>query len=222
MNFKTLRKLTQKKYRREMGLWIIEGEKIVSEHKDKAVAILTRGENIDEKSFDAVSSLETSQGVMAVVPVPRGRMEVRGNVLVLDRIQDPGNVGTLLRTAKAFGFGTVFCIDSADAWSQKVLRSASGVQLGMNIVECGLDEFLAWYAGNGDLPLITADMGGCDIGEFAPTKCAFGLVLGNEGSGVCAQLKTLAKHVVSVPMQNGVESLNVAVAGGILMYKLGG
>jgi len=230
---KDLVKLTQKKYRREMGLCIVEGEKLVKEHRGKSVAVFLRHDIFDKtnktpqteddvqlfdaKIFDKVTGLETPRGILAVVPIPKPQ-KITFPYIVLDGIQDPGNVGTILRTAKALGYKTVFSINSADVWSQKVIRSASGTQFGMSIFEISHDGFLDIY--NKDLKsskLFIADMGG-EIKNVADKN--FGIVFGSEGSGVSAQIKNLQHEIISVPMSGEVESLNVAVASGILLFLL--
>jgi TrmH family RNA methyltransferase len=233
LSFKELLKLTQKKYRREMGLCIVEGEKLVREHLGDAAEVFMRDMNLTAREFERVSGLETPEGIMAVVPIPTPK-GVTFPYVVLDGIQDAGNVGTLLRSAKAFGFDTVFCLNCADVWSQKVIRSAMGAQFGLNIYEkfnhakIGGDLYIA------DMPEIVeahanpahaASHGAHAHGRTTPPLSVerpetthFGIVLGNEGHGVSAQMRELPHKIVSIPQKKGVESLNVAVAGGIIMY----
>lgn len=219
MSFQELVKLTQKKHRREMGLCIVEGEKLVREHRDHAVAVFSRGAVGDNATalkpaeFDRVSNLETPEGVLAVVPIPKSTA-ITYPYLVLDGVQDAGNVGTILRTAKAFGFDTVFCVNCADPWSQKVLRSAMGAQFGLNVYE-NFD-----YANVGG-ELYIADMPNAtekNTPLSARPKNKFGIVLGNEGHGVGAEIRELPHKIVSIPQKKGVESLNVSVAGAIILY----
>ena len=205
MNIKDLVKLTQKKYRREMGMCIIEGEKLVREHCDRAVAVFTR-EQLG-KDFNRVTDLETPQGILAVVPIPKPTA-VTFPYIVLDTIQDPGNVGTILRTACAFGYKTVFCINCADTWSQKVIRSAMGAQFELNIIE----GFESIPKGS---ELYIADMSGTEIKK--PTG-KFGIAFGSEGQGISNKIKSMPHKIISIPMKNGTESLNVAVASGIIMH----
>lgn len=251
--FKHLLKLTQKKYRRQAGLCIVEGEKIVREmvgaaehifvrkgksftsgiatdvrvntrvsmEGNKATGMCVKGDAmreiiLDDKLFDSVSGLENSSGVLAVVKIPNAS-EITFPYLVLDGIQDAGNVGTIFRTAVAFGFRTIFCVDCADPWSAKVLRASSGVQFGLNIVEVREDEFRVPDCSS----LVAADLDGVEAGELGLRKGdKFGLVLGNEGKGIRSEIKRLVNKCVTLPMDRRCESLNVAVAGGILMYEL--
>jgi len=140
-------------------------------------------------------------------------------------------MGTLLRTAVAFGFTTVFCIDCVDPWSQKVLRASSGIQFNLNIIEQNLQDFKKPE----NSLLIAADLGGDVISSKARDLCESqtlqkseiprfsrndktGLILGSEGQGIRPEIKKLVDKTVTIPMSAGVESLNVAVAGGILMH----
>ncbi|MCL2755947.1 MAG: RNA methyltransferase [Firmicutes bacterium] len=227
--FKNLKLLTTKKGRREFSLCIIEGEKIIFENLERIEQIFVCDGYVitpnlrdmepivlDKKLFDSVSSLETPTGIIAIAGIPN-QAEVTYPFLVLDRIQDPGNMGTLLRTACAFGFKTIFTVDCVDVWSQKVLRAGMGSQFKLNIIDTNY-EMLTKHIG--DCELFIADMGGqMASGDYLDEK-DFGLVLGNEGQGVSVEIKKLPHTIVSIPMQNNVESLNVAVAGGILMYEL--
>ena len=231
--FKDLLKLTDKKWRRRMGLCIIEGEKVVRDNLHRAEQIFIReklpsklegwraGRDgvsvLSDKLWGEISSLENDTGILATVKIPASR-EVTSPFLVLDGIQDAGNMGTLLRTAAAFGFGTVFCIDCVDVWSPKVLRASSGTQFGLNIVETSefmkpKDSFLVGADLNGEGPFAVA-------ASLRSSQRPFGIVLGNEGRGLSERVKTQVDRFVTIPMQPGVESLNVAVAGGILMYEL--
>jgi TrmH family RNA methyltransferase len=131
-------------------------------------------------------------------------------------------VGALLRSARAFGFNTVFSINSADIWSQKVIRAAAGTQFSMQIYEVNFAEFKQLYEkhlSKSKLLIADAQVGG-GAGVSHPTQKEYGLVLGNEGSGVTAEVRALPHEIISIPMCAGVESLNVAVAGGILLYTL--
>jgi TrmH family RNA methyltransferase len=257
MTFTDLLKLTQKKHRREMGLCIVEGEKIIGELRDRLVAVFCRkgyagleGLNatiLTESEFNKITNLDNAPGVLAVVKIPKSANGT-APFLVLDNVQDPGNVGTLLRTAAAFDFKTVYALNSADVWSQKVIRSAMGAQFHLNIFDLNVDEFVHLRGEKlAKSTLFVADFGGKSVENAiktvkTDTKIAnnntsktadidtksanpiskvadFGLVLGSEGRGVSPEIKTLGNEVVTIGMSGAVESLNVAVAGGIIMQK---
>jgi TrmH family RNA methyltransferase len=210
VGIKTLRKLTQKKYRREFSLCILEGEKIIADNRDRIIQTFKQTE-IPKELLKEVKCLNTYTGDIAVAYIPKPT-EPTTPFLVLDNIQEAGNMGTIIRTAVAFGYRTVYCINCADPYSPKVLRASSGMCLQLNIIECD-------YA---DLPnetLYIADLDGYDIEATHPTGRNFGIVLGNEGCGVSPEIYAKPHIALTIPMQNGCESLNVAVAGGIFMYK---
>ena len=233
--FKHLLRLIKKKYRRQFSQCIIEGEKVVNEHLTRATQVFTRKSKgccvscgvpdivhnikyyvLDDKLFDLVSSLENDQGVLAIVSIPAPTAPTTP-YLVLDTTGDTGNMGTLLRTAAAFGFNTIYCINCADPYSQKTLRAAAATQFALNIIETTHTEFAAHFNTYlAHTTLYLAEAGG----KTPQTDNSFGLVLGNEGQGINPTLKTLSHKIASIPMQPTCESLNVAIAGAILMYEL--
>lgn len=226
--FKELLQLTDKKWRRRFGKCIIEGEKIVRENLSLAEKVFVRKKNqyifkdifpnaiiLCDKLFDLITDLETDQGILAIVPKPHAH-ELTFPYLVLDGVQDPGNVGALLRSALAFGFNTVICLDSVCVWSPKVLRASSGVQFNLNLIEHDSVDFIKPT----DALLLAADLCGESVDKFLAADSKFGLVLGSEGRGLSPRMKDFVDRTVTIPMNAVVESLNVAVAGGILMYEL--
>ena len=159
------------------------------------------------------------QGVFFRVKVPRPPLPVRisRNCLWLDRVQDPGNLGTLLRTAAAVEIAQVFISSgSASAWSPKALRSAQGAHFALDIYE-NLD--LQTLAACLDIPLaVTTLEGGVALYDTRlPPACAW--LAGNEGQGVCPELQALAGLKVFIPQAPAVESLNVGVAMAVCMYE---
>ncbi|MBI5135731.1 MAG: RNA methyltransferase [Nitrospirae bacterium] len=174
--------------------------------------------------LDAMADTRTPQGVIAVVRCAPADLEALlarpGDVLVLDGVQDPGNVGALLRSAAAAGAaGVVLAGGCADPTQPKAVRSAAGCLLRL--------PFVAWH----DAPEVLADRlkaAGCRLavaradGAEPPARVAaagrVAWVLGAEGGGVCAGLRARADVSVAIPMAAGVESLNVAVAGSLLLF----
>ncbi|MYN12185.1 RNA methyltransferase [Pusillimonas sp. TS35] len=173
----------------------------------------------DERLARGLSQVEHGQGVYFVVspPAPAVPAHIDHLCLWLDRIQDPGNVGTLLRTAAAAGIADVYVsAGTAAVWSPKVLRSAQGAHFALRIRE-HVDLLAACE--HLRVPLLaTALEGGVSLYEASlPAHCAW--VLGNEGQGVDARLLARADKRVFVPQAPGVESLNVAVAAGICLFE---
>ncbi len=196
---KILKKLLAKKYRQEFSLCILEGEKIIEDHKDLVVKIF---------SEDSLKNLENYHGRVAVARIPQPTIPTTP-FLVLDRIQDPGNMGTILRTALAFGFKTVYTIDCVDPYSPKVIRASSGMALRVNIIDTDYEHLPT------DTIYYLADLRGDKPQPIRETN--FGIVLGNEGQGINSIFYQKPHKVITIPMAADCESLNVAVAGGIIM-----
>ena len=180
-----------------------------------------------DELFDELSDTENSQGVIAVLSKDRPGAEefcsgaCKGNILLLDRLQDPGNVGTMIRTAEAAGItGIIALKGTADIYSPKVVRSAAGTLLRMPIIESLDEEEALDMIGRGGwkLAVSTAD-GGADCFEerYESPVC---LAIGNEGSGVSESLINRADIRLMIPMEGEIESLNAAIAAGIMMYQM--
>ncbi|MEP7327297.1 MAG: RNA methyltransferase [Gemmatimonadota bacterium] len=200
------------------------------EKGDRGVALLeslsrnnTRIERVSDKDLAEIADTEHPQGVVAIVR-PRQwafkDLDIVRNpaVLVLDGIQDPGNVGTLLRTAQGLGAaGVVALPGTVELTNPKVVRGSMGALFSLPSVVAGPDDFTAWCKER-QLPLIIAAADGEPLGR-SPLPRPAGIVLGNEGAGVSPALRK-AGRAVAIPLASGTESLNVAVAGGILLFEV--
>jgi TrmH family RNA methyltransferase len=193
--------------------------------EDAQVAALVRRSapapvtQLSDALFRSLSTVESPTGVIASVltPQPQPVPHDAALVLLLEDIQDPGNVGALLRSAAAAGAGHVMLsARCAFAWSPKVLRSAMGAHFALNIVEgAELESFVARYkgtavalAGGGERSLYDLDLRG-------PTAFA----VGNEGAGISAGLMARARVQARIPISERVESLNAAIAGSIALFE---
>ncbi len=179
---------------------------------------------VDEKDFLSAADTEHPQGILAVADVPQRTLASltltdTARILVLDAIQDPGNAGTLVRTAAALGAAAVIALPgTADLWNAKAVRSGVGAHFRIPLVHAQPEELTAFLAGN-HLPLWGADAGGDSLdAATAPRRLA--LAVGNEGAGLTAAIRAAAEKVVALPMATGVESLNVSVAAGIMLWAL--
>lgn len=179
---------------------------------------------VSEADFASAASTDSPQGVLAVADVPdlplASLPDARlRRVLVLDAIQDPGNVGTLIRTAAGLRADAVVALPgTADPWNAKVVRGGAGAHFHVTVTAATADELAARLRTAGTV-VWGADAGGRPVGTVAaPERLA--LAVGNEGAGLSPGVRALAAQLVSLPMAAGVESLNVAVAAGILMYEL--
>lgn len=179
---------------------------------------------VSEQEFRSAAETESPQGVLAIAEIPdrklgafSGRASLR--LLVLDAVQDPGNVGTILRTAAALGAdATIALAGTVDLWNAKVIRSSMGANFHHQCMHLQLAE-LESFMKSENVPFWGADAGGTPIGEtVTPAKLA--LAVGNEGAGLSSSVREHVTQLVSLPISASVESLNVAVAAGILLYQL--
>lgn len=171
-----------------------------------------------------LSETRTPQGVLVVAPTPRPELaglQPRGRAfaLVLDGVQDPGNLGTLARSAAAFGCMALICLPgTVDPWNAKAVRSSAGALFHLPVVVP--DPAVAWeWLDEHGFAAWGADAAGEPVNDATrPQRVA--LVVGNEGAGLGAEARSRCARQVAVPMAEGTESLNVAVAAGILMYAI--
>lgn len=230
---KRIEKLKQKKYREETGEFFIEGYKNVLDTASampKSVKVVVFSESaykmyakdfsgffhnvLADGLFEKISQTENSQGVLSINESPKSVFPNNDRCILLDRVRDPGNVGTILRTACACGYSVVLD-NCADMLSPKVTRSSMSAILKCEIgVDIGAEELKkAGYE------LIAADMGEMSVFSCAKPKGKYCIVIGNEADGISEDVKSLCDRVLSVPME-GMESLNAAVAAAVMMYGL--
>ena len=231
---KEIRALADKKFRDRLGLFVIEGVKPVKEAVALGLSIKTilctekgqtflgdlggiKTELVTEEIFKYVSEEITPQGVLAVAFKPENKLLLpRGKCLILDGVSDPANVGAIVRTAAAAGYNDIYMtLDSADPYSQKAVRASMSGVFRVRVMRDTVENILSVIT----LPVWVADMGGESVFS-AKTDGNFCLVIGSEGHGASKEVRERADFTVSIPMDNGVESLNAAVSAGILMYSL--
>lgn len=231
------RSLKEKKGREEHNAFLVEGVRIVKEALASSFPVecilLREGFEpapfvpdgvpvfcLPDHVFQAVCDTRTPQGIAAVLT--RRASEPAGPCLVaLDGVQDPGNVGTIIRTADAAGMdGIILSPDCADLFSPKVLRATMGsiFRLGFSF-PASLPEALEQYKKKG-WSVLSSQLDGEPFFERSNVASSFILVIGNEGNGVSEAVKALATHRLRLPMRGGAESLNAAVAAAIMMYDL--
>jgi RNA methyltransferase, TrmH family len=179
---------------------------------------------VSEKDFRSAAETESPQGVIAIAQIPARSLNTLeiGSVcrlLLLDGVQDPGNVGTIVRTAAALGAtATIALPGTVDLWNPKVIRSSMGAQFVHPALHADLEETLA-FLDRREIELWAADVGGSSL-ERGDASARLAVALGNEGSGLSPQVLAKARKTISLPIAENVESLNVAVAAGIILYEL--
>lgn len=221
-------KLKMKKYRDVEHLFIVESENLVKEALKKGIVkeiITTENKeynvdtyNVTKEIMAKISSLVTPNKVMAVCNfiLPD---DIKGNVLVLDHIQDPGNLGTIIRSSVAFGFSTLIVSeDTVDVYNDKVIRSSEGMIFNINIIKDNLLSIIPLLKEKGYKIYGTDVVNGKNIKTVDEEKIAF--VIGSEGKGVSIEVKELCDDFIYIYMNKNCESLNAGVASSILMYEI--
>ncbi|EUJ44368.1 TrmH family RNA methyltransferase [Paenilisteria rocourtiae] len=238
---KNWRKLQTKKGRQQEFSYLVEGFHLVEEalRQDGLVTELIiapsvkipEGWNttnipvfyVNKEVATSISETITDQGIFAVVKMedPEIMMLFGKKFLLLDGVQDPGNVGTLIRTADAAGYDAVVLgRGSADLYNPKVIRSTQGSHFHIPVLQANLLHWVERFEEEG-VPIFGAvlDDTATKLQEVEPRE-TLALMVGNEGNGIQAELQTRLTHKVYIPIYGASESLNVAVAAGILMYGL--
>lgn len=229
---KDLRKLNTKKYRDQENLFLVEGYHLVKEAYNKGVVkeiIALEGEKIDlgtnisyatKEVLKSLSTLETPQNVIAVCKKNETN-EIGNKVLALDNIQDPGNLGTIIRSAVAFNIDTILLNnESVDLYNSKVIRASQGMMFHVNIIRTNLKEKIKELKENNYQILATNVTNGKNIKELEK-KEKICIIMGNEGNGVADDILNLSDEFVYIKMNSNCESLNVGVATSIILYELG-
>jgi RNA methyltransferase, TrmH family len=234
-----IKSLHQKKYRKEHGLFIVEGLKSIKEFFQSSYQIHTIFYNSEQYNLlpklpaninlfevknaelDKISALQTSQGFLALIHIPKNRelaLTALKNqfTLVLDGVQDPGNMGTIIRTADWFGFKNIICsADCVEVFNPKTVQATMGSLARVNIYEADLPALLA----ENTIPVFGALLDGESI--YKTQWGAEGLViLGNEGKGISAEVIKKINKPVTIPRIGEAESLNVAVSAAIFCAEL--
>lgn len=257
----TLRDLQRRKARGRRGLALVEGVRLVEEALAAGLRLrgalvspdlkrTARGaalrtelerqavtvEEVSARTLERLADTETPQGIVAVVEPRKWTADEfpltgGGAALVIDGVQDPGNVGTLIRTAHALGAaGTIVLRGTADIVSPKALRAAMGATFRHPVVSLDDGAFISWARKRGVVlwaaaadgtPLHRAlSEGGRGKGEGRGDDTPIAVIVGNEGAGIRPQLNAVSTKRVAIPLAQGAESLNVAVAAGILLYEV--
>jgi TrmH family RNA methyltransferase len=231
---KTIQSLDKKKYRQKYNLFLVEGNKIIKElpNSDYEIENLysVNPENLSFKTEEIekilpaelkkISFLQHPKDSVAVCKIPENRILKNVSIqLVLDGIQDPGNLGTIIRLADWFGIEQIVCSnDTVDVYNPKVIQATMGSFLRVNVYYTDFEEYLPTY----QYPILGTDMNGENIykTEF-PEK--FSLIFGNEGNGLRSSTENLISQMVTIPrfgQNQSTESLNVSMSAGIILGEI--
>lgn len=244
-----VRKLqAQARFRREEAAFVVEGVRLVEEalrsNWDALLALYTQG--LDERGmellrelearsapiaeltsnvFGSVSDTQTPQGILVVVKFPGERLpDWIDFLLVVDGVRDPGNLGTILRTAAAASVGAVLLTPgTVDAYSPKVVRAGMGAHFKVPVLSTDwteIQKYLSSRSKTGAYKIYLADAAGGRVYTHADFTSPTALIIGGEAQGAGAQAEELMHERVYIPMHGSVESLNVAIAAAILMFEV--
>ena len=228
---KELKKLNIKKYRDQNNSFLVEGEHLVLEaYKKGLLEELFLEENatlnLDVKTsylsrnvIKFISELDNPSNIIGLCRKTEEK-EIKNKVLVLDDIQDPGNFGTIIRSAVAFNIDTIVVSNNTvDLYNSKVIRASQGMLFNINIIRKDLNDFVPELKKQGYQIYATKVNGGKSLKTIEKME-KFAIIMGNEGAGVSDNLMSLANEYLYIDMNSNCESLNVAVATSIILYEL--
>lgn len=227
---KYIRHLRENKFMKEEKKFVVEGDHLVKEAKLSGVLLETYStyerdygvlNNVVSKNvMDYISTLPSSTDVIGVCKFIDNKEELGKRIIILDNVQDPGNIGTIIRSAKAFNVDTVVLgKGTVKKYNEKVIRASQGMLFKVNIIEEDLKTFIPRLKNDGYLVYGTDVIGGKDV-KNVNLEGKVALVLGNEGNGVSQDIKELVNDNLYIKINDDCESLNVAVAASILMYEM--
>ena len=229
---KNIKKLNTKKYRDETNLYLVEGEHLVKEAYEnnvleELILLENTNLNIDVKTsyvtknvLNFISNLDTPNGILGICKKKENTL--KGNkIVILEDIQDPGNLGTIIRSSVAFNVDTlVLSSNTVDLYNPKVIRATQGMLFKSNIIiENDLENLIKNLKQN-NYTIYTTNVKNGNSLKTIEKKDKVAIIMGNEGSGVSDKLNSLADKYLYIDMNKNCESLNVAVATSIILYEL--
>ena len=228
---KDLKKLQNKKYRDETNMFLVETKHLVKEAYDSGFLEELLVLDDSDFSLDVKTNYinETVLKYLSVLPSPsevigickKKTEELKGNkILILDDVQDPGNLGTIIRSSVAFGVSTIVLSKGcADIYSDKVIRASQGMIFKVNIIRADLKEIIEKLKIENYKILGSKVDGGKEIKSVSKSE-KFAIIMGNEGNGVSKEVLDMCDEYIYIPMNKECESLNVGVATSIILYEL--
>ena len=227
---KEIRKLKDKKYRDESNMFLVEGDHLVKEaYKAGYLKKLIVTEDIydfdvekllvTDKVINSISELNNTK-VIGVCSKISSELDLNKNILILDGVQDPGNLGTIIRSCVAFNINNlVLSNECVDLYNSKVIRSTQGMIFNINIIRDDLKNTIKLLKNNNYTIYGTNVINGIDVKDVKNTE-KYAIILGNEGNGISDDVNALVDKNIYIKMNENCESLNVAVSGSIILYEL--
>ena len=228
---KNLSRLLMKKYRDEENMFLVEGEHLVEEaYKAGVLLEVVQTEDYSNSfnvnttyvTYDVIKKLSNTQNPQRVIGVCRklDEKEIGNKIVILEDLQDPGNLGTIIRSSVAFNVDTIVVSNNTvDIYNDKVLRSSEGMLFHINIIKRDIDGFIDELHEEGYLVYGTKVDGGTNLKEVTKVE-KIAIVMGNEGAGVKDNTLDKCDNYIYISMNNNCESLNVGVATSIIIYEL--
>jgi TrmH family RNA methyltransferase len=228
---KDIRKLNEKKYRDESKKYIIEGEHLVLEayKSGNLDEVILCNRDIDlgvpktyvtESVMKTISTLPSKVDIIGICSIKEDNIDLTKNILILDGVQDPGNLGTILRSSVAFNMNNIILSeDTVDLYNTKSLRSAQGMNFYLNIKRTNLIDYIIFLKENGYKILGTDVTNGIDVKSVSNNE-KYAIIMGNEGNGMSSKVRDLCDQNIYINMNESCESLNVGVCASIIMYEL--
>jgi len=232
--------LKHRKFRLEHGLFLVEGQKTIEELlkselkivkilgsekaiKELRISNLDIIEQISNKALDRISNMKSASSLIAIVSIPQlNNFDIIGKTILIDDIQDPGNLGTIIRTAHWFGFNQIICSEnSVDLYNYKVIQASMGSVFKLKVSYANLEDIIPLLQTE-DLRVLGTFMQGESIYDFNfSQKDVF--ILGNEGKGISAKIEALVNQKITIPsfvQGDKTESLNISIAGAVVCSEI--
>lgn len=227
---KYLNKLRNSKYMNQEKKFIVEGKHLVEEAKKTGILLETfsledtsynvKNNIVSDKIMKYISVLPSKSNILGICKFIEEKDTIGDKIIILDNVQDPGNLGTIIRSAKAFNIDTiVLSLDSVKKYNEKVIRSARGMLFKVNVITRDLKEFIPYLKNNNYMVYGTDVDNGVNINSI-DTKEKIAIIMGNEGQGIESNIKDIIDKNIYIDINKDCESLNVAVATSIIMYEI--